>query len=218
MVFNLMALMKQMMSKMIVVRVCVVLCCLSGLSCVGAKVPRERPAKVETKLAFKKNSIGKDHFYYTVELGERSIVWPDYRLHPKVLMRDRVYRLELVEEEHRSRLRKIDGEEWVYWSPELVKVFDGDKLLYDASICEVHKIAMERKAVRIIYGLIMYPLEYREARDKDFPNTGVSLGGCCVNNERTHTHRWVCKTCVTNKKQWDVANKKDQKDQKDQKE
>jgi|GEM_PF-3106431 len=184
------------------------LSCLACVSCVGAKIPKERKVTLEAKLKFKKNAIGKDNHYYTVKIGKRSAVWPTEAFPPTRLKRDKIYKLDLIEEEYRSNIGKIDGEQWVYWAPELVNVYDGSKLLYDATVCEVHRTQMDRKAVRITYGLYWPPKSYQEARDKDFPHTGLALGGCCVDSERTYTHSWVCSDCVANKERWSKENRK----------
>ena len=97
----------------------------------------------------------------------------------------------------------IGDEGTSYWSPKLVRITDGDRLLYDASMCRVHGIKMERVVVPITYGLYMPDRSHSRAEESEFPNTGVVLGGCCVDTERPSTHTWVCPTCLANKNRWE---------------
>jgi len=80
------------------------LSCLACVSCVGAKIPKERKVTLEAKLKFKKNAIGKDNHYYTVKIGKRSVVWPTEAFPPTRLKRDKIYKLDLIEEEYRSNI------------------------------------------------------------------------------------------------------------------
>lgn len=158
------------------------------------KTPRERTVSISAKPNFKKESIGKDHHYFTFEIegpeGGRSIVWPDDAPKPGDLDQNRSYTLELVEEEFTSSHEPIT----TYWSPELVKLHDGQKLLYDASVCRVHQTQMDRKLVKISYGLPSFTPEWTEIM-KNAPNDGTVFGGCCVDSDRPETRTWVCPVC-----------------------
>lgn len=101
----------------------------------------------------------------------------------------------------------IGDDGFTFWSPELFRLTDGDRLLYDASMCRVHSIKMNRVVVPIAYGLYMPDRNYSRAEESAFPNAGVVLGGCCVDTERPSTHTWVCPTCLANKSRWEKQRK-----------
>ena len=178
------------------------------VSCATSKIPKERHVTVQTKAKFKQQSIGGAHSYYTLEIksdgDDRSIYWPTNAPKPLSLNKNRSYTVELLEEEHRM---PIGDDGFNFWSPELFRLIDGDRLLYDASMCRVHGIKMNRVVVPIAYGLYMPDQNYSRAEDSAFPNAGVVLGGCCVDTERPSTHTWVCPTCLANKSRWEEQRK-----------
>ena len=178
-------------------------------SCASSKIPKERQVTVQTKLNFKKQSAGGADAYYTLEMvsdgDERSIYWPEDAPGPGALSKGRSYTVELLEEEYGLGM---GGEGASYWSPELFRLSDGDRLLYDASVCRVHGAGMKRAVVPISYGFPMFERSYSTAMESEFPNAGVVLGGCCVNRERPSTHAWVCPRCVENKRGWEKENPK----------
>lgn len=172
-------------------------------SCATSKIPKERNVTIQTKANFKKHPFSGKHVYYTLEMGQghdsRSVYWPDDAPNPASLNKKRSYSVELIEEE---RKRTLGGSSISTWSPELFRLSDGKRLLYDASICAVHKLQMERKVVPISYGFPMFDPEYLKAKNTQFPNTEMVLGGCCVDMDRPTTHAWVCTSCVHNKERW----------------
>ena len=177
-----------------------------AISCATSKVPRERHVANNTKLIFKPNRIGKDVAYYTLETdfdgGKRSVYWPGNAPKPGTLAKGRSYTVELLEEEHRYAISDTLSSSW---SPELMRLKDGGRVLFDASLCRVHGVTMKRQIVPISYGLpsfLAFDRAYETARESEFPNTGVVPGGCCVDEERLVTRAWVCATCVAHEKQW----------------
>ncbi len=170
-------------------------------SCATSKIPKERHVTINTKASFKRNSFGDDDAYYTLDIApdgeDRSVYWPENAPNPDSLAKNRSYTVELLEEEYRL---PIGDSGTSYWSPELFRFSDGGRLLYDASVCRVHGIKMERVVVPISYGFPVFDREFAKAREADFPNTGMVLGGCCVNSERPSTRAWVCPTCVAREK------------------
>ncbi|MES2660206.1 MAG: hypothetical protein V4689_16400 [Verrucomicrobiota bacterium] len=155
--------------------------------------PRERAVSITAKPNFKSDPDFKD--YHTFETdgpdGRRSIYWPDTAPKPKRMDKNRYYTLDLFEEEWKPF---SNDPERVFWRPELFRVHDGGKLLYDASVCGKHHTQMERKLVKISYGLPSRTPEWMALR-KNAPNEGTVLGGCCVDENRLETRTWVCPVC-----------------------
>ena len=174
---------------MIFLRLSLLLLISVAASCSSHTAPKERSLTIEAKPVFK-----KDGSYRTLEAGDRSIYWPPHAPRPDELERDRHYQFELVEE-------KIFPDHDI-WSPELVRLRDGDDVLFDASICAVHKIPMKRTVVPITYGLIFLNTPYGDAQGKEFPNIPIAFGGCCVDHDRNVTRTWVCKECETSDAAW----------------
>ncbi len=141
--------------------------------------------------------IEKDYSYLTCEIvapdGTKSFSWPENRLQQDSLDENHAYEFDLVEYEH---FRTTGGGEppHSYWITELVRVHDGDSLLYDASICTKHQIQMDRKMVKIGYGLPSSSAEWKIIGE-NAPNSGLVWGGCCIIKEETETRTWVCPTC-----------------------
>ena len=149
--------------------------------------PRERAVSITAKPNF------KDYHTFVTEGpdGQRSIYWPDSAPKPKRLHQDHFYRLDLLEEEWKPFGNEPDR---AIWNPELSRVYDGEKLLYDSSICTKHRTQMERKLVKISYGLPSRAPEWIDLR-QNAPNDGTVLGGCCVDETRLETRTWVCPAC-----------------------
>jgi hypothetical protein len=177
-----------------------------------AKKLIERHVTFHTKANFKKHTYSSKDFYYTLEMDRvdepRSVYWPDIAPKPSALHNKSGYTVELLEEKFRGL---FDDTDYDIWSPQLLRVYDGERLLYDASVCSVHGIEMERKVVQISYGLLIFQKEHSKAMQADFPNTGMVLGGCCVDTTRPATHDWVCPICKYNEDKWEKL-KKDKKD------
>ncbi len=172
-------------------------------SCSLDHPPQEREITLVTKPTFKTDSLdevgGGDVRINTLKTSaggtERSIYWPEDAPQPHTLSKTRKYTIDLVEEEHRF------GHESV-WTPELVRVKDGERVIFDASVCRVHKRQMTREKVRIFYGFPSFDRDYIQ-QAKAFPNTGLSLGGCCVSEIDPQTSReWICPECLAAQKQW----------------
>ncbi len=53
---------------------------------------------------------------------------------------------------------------------------------------------MERKLVKISYGLPSFTPEWRAIRES-CPNAGDVMGGCEIDSEKPTTHTWVCAVC-----------------------
>ncbi len=169
--------------------VCLATYCMAGCS----TAPRERAATITAKPNFKSSAYSKDYSTFEVNgpEGNRSIFWPDSAPKPDRMDKDRFYTLELIEKEWGPFGNSPDD---VYWRPELVRVVDGQKMLYDASICSKHQVQMDRKLVKISYGLPSFTPKWKTLRE-NAPNDGTVLGGCSVDQQRPETWTWVCPTC-----------------------
>ncbi len=162
--------------------------------------PRERAVTLSVKPKFTKESLDGKPWYTLVLPGSKerkSIHWPDAAPRPDSLEKKREYQFELLEEEYPVG---SFGRLAATWEPELHRVRDGEKILYDASICKKHHVRMSRERVKIIYGLMRYRPGWREIQ-KATPNEGTVTGGCVVDANSTHTHRWVCPVCVSTRKE-----------------
>lgn len=170
-------------------------CTTSGPIKVAPKPPIERRVSISAKLNFKKENVGEDYHYYTVELtgpeGDRSFVWPHDAPKPGELNKNKSYQLDLVEEKQR---KVFDEDSSEVWSPDLVKLHDGQKLLYDASVCAKHQVRMDRKLVKITYGLISLTPEWKAIIDSA-PHEGNVYGGCSVDLDTPEAWTWVCPVC-----------------------
>jgi hypothetical protein len=76
-----------------------------------------------------------------------------------------------------------------------------------SSICEVHGVAMEKKAVPIMYGMPEFNDRTRargEAGGKRFPHAGIPLeGGCFVDAKNPkEALMFVCAECQRELREW----------------
>ncbi len=80
---------------------------------------------------------------------------------------------------------------YTYIYDELAKVSDGERVIYDASLCPVHRVTMMRKPE----GRATkddYPRSFYRQREEKFPNDGISYLGCV---EGGSDLRWSCPEC-----------------------
>lgn len=96
--------------------------------------------------------------------------------------------------------------------PVVVRVERDGKMIYDREVCEVHQIQMERKWVRIVYGLIA-PGPGEPSGDTEqrlFPHRReVSFGGCVVSPDSPKTNKvYVCSQCKKAYEKWKTENTK----------
>jgi hypothetical protein len=103
----------------------------------------------------------------------------------------------------------------------LVSEAEGDRLYraqWDAQktgICNVHHIAMEKKRVRIAWGLFDYDRVYSSAEIRHFPNAQEYIMGGCVVDEKKAGERvsiYVCPACQRAKADWLAHHRKPQGD------
>jgi hypothetical protein len=108
---------------------------------------------------------------------------------------DRVYTFTILQERFRR-----------HYLPEVIRVEQDGRAIYDREICEVHHRTMERKRVRIIYGLIRPGPGSPSAETKrsQFPHhCEVSFGGCVSGPGGPKTERvFLCGECKVAYSAW----------------
>lgn len=96
-----------------------------------------------------------------------------------------------------------DGEETdTYWRSELETIRDGTDVLFDARVCPLHHVIMERVEVPICYGLPSKP--FLEAFDQFSGGPGFVMGGCSVLPEKTEM-AYRCPKCVEAYQAWEAG-------------
>jgi len=94
-----------------------------------------------------------------------------------------------------------DGkEEGVSWDNQLETIQDGAKVLYDARVCPLHKLKMERVEVPISYGLPSK--EYMEASEVFYGGPGFVEGGCVSDGKEHTVMSYRCPECVVAYEKW----------------
>ncbi len=83
------------------------------------------------------------------------------------------------------------------WEDRLETVQVGGRMVYDARICPVHDIAMQRQEVPIRYGMPAYG----EAWETFKGGPGFVLGGCVVQPQRTAMD-YRCTRCADQYQKW----------------
>ena len=102
---------------------------------------------------------------------------------PIVFVSDRVHK------SHSDRV--IDSE---FFS--LVRIQQGSEILYDESVCEVHKTPMQRQRVTVGYGLYVAPTKADAICDQKYPHHSDWIRGGCLVGDVTSAFHYVCRECV----------------------
>ena len=78
-----------------------------------------------------------------------------------------------------------------------------------SDICSVHHCKMKIKNINIMYGLPIAPVfGYSEDRENLFPNCDDKLlGGCCINDSKSHELKYVCKLCNQAREEWKMKHR-----------
>ena len=109
----------------------------------------------------------------------------------KLIQEGRKYRFELIEvRTYFQPESKIE-----IWTPELHRVFYGDSVIYDASICKIHQAAKKRTEVPVTYNTPGGSEAYLKAFRTKFRHYGLITGRSAVMPENPTTMTWVCKHC-----------------------
>ena len=94
-----------------------------------------------------------------------------------------------------------DGKEQdVHWLNELETIHDGTQMLFDARICPLHRLSMERVEVPVSYGL---PSAGFIEAYKEFSGGPGFVEGGCVSDGQEHTMMsYRCSECVAAYEKW----------------
>jgi hypothetical protein len=102
---------------------------------------------------------------------------------PLVFVSDRV---------HKSHGDRVSDSEFF----PLVRVKQAGTVVYDESVCEVHKAPMQRTTAEIDYGLYGAASKADAFCDREYPHHADSIrGGCLVGDVKFAVH-YVCRECV----------------------
>jgi hypothetical protein len=95
---------------------------------------------------------------------------------------------------------------------QVVKVEQDGKMIYDREVCEAHHVKMERKEVKIVYGLIVRDAggPTSETAQRLFPHRHeISFGGCVIMPGSLKTEKiYVCSECRKAYEKWMSQNQK----------
>lgn len=164
----------------------------------------ERELSIEAKPVLKKES---GYTSLTASQGEIEVssIWSlGKKIAPAQLDPKKTYRFDLIQE--RSKMAGIEGESQGSWSSELVRISDGDRVLYDTTVCPVHQLHMTRQTIPISYGFPSYTSSYLKALKTRFPCANSSvLGGCVVGPEK-YARSFRCKRCIQEERAWETEN------------
>ena len=118
---------------------------------------------------------------------------PKVRFVPVELDTNRVYTFTLHEKPYRN-----------ITIPELLRVQVDGQTIYDIEVCEVHKLKMEQKKVRISYGLPPASMLPTDTERRLFPHCREQvLGGCVISSDSPKTETiYVCGECKKGYEKW----------------
>ncbi len=127
-----------------------------------------------------------------------AIVWPDRFPRPEA-ERSKRYSFEYMDEPQLPA-----GSEGVRM---LLRIWDGDKLFYDASVCEVHEVSMDRQPEEVV-GIEMYHpyrrsyFDKKTGRPEKWPNDGKVYSPC---DSGIRHKAWRCPECHRLSEVWREA-------------
>ena len=76
-----------------------------------------------------------------------------------------------------------------------------------SDICELHHVRMDKKPVRIVYGLMAatpYSIAYHTASTNSFPHADDVAGGGCVEGPEKFVLLYSCPMCEQARKKWEI--------------
>ena len=175
------------------------LSCLSlAFVLIAAEPIKERTVSFEVVPEFLVKEANTENSYAELQLEGREILWPTEAPKYKTLQDGRKYRFELIE----VRIYFEPESKTEFWTPELHRVSHGDSVIYDASICQIHKAAMKRTEVPVTYGMPGGSEAYITAFITKFRHYGLVEGGCIVPPGHPTAMTWVCKHCKVARESW----------------
>jgi hypothetical protein len=156
----------------------------------------------------------RGQYTYLVLTNEKhscELLWamdPKVEFFPVTLDTNRVYLFTVAERQRIFTLPQRPDR--IISVPDLRRIRQDGKTIYDIEVCEVHKTRMEPREVQIVYGL------FRRGPDEPsddieqrlFPHCNeYSLGGCTGMGEKTE-RVYVCADCKKAYDKWKAENKK----------
>jgi hypothetical protein len=81
------------------------------------------------------------------------------------------------------------------------RVYDQERLIYDASYCRVHKRTMVRESYKSDIDVVSLPSGYDSVYDRLFPNSALDHPACSSRSSYTSLN-WICPDCTEAEKQW----------------
>ncbi|HEY1122732.1 MAG TPA: hypothetical protein VGE67_14070 [Haloferula sp.] len=164
----------------------------------------EKPATIHSKPKFSDDVGGT---WLEAAEGDTFVIeyWGDKgQTPPAELDPKKTYQFDLIKQPYVADPDANEGEEF-NWSASLVRILDSGQVIYDASICSLHKVQMKRGVVPFQYGLPLFREGFEVAKKTKFPNaTPYVDGGCCVASDRT-TRVFRCERCIQEQQVWDAA-------------
>lgn len=77
-----------------------------------------------------------------------------------------------------------------------------------SDICELHHVHMDKKKVRIVYGLMGatdFSLAYHAASTNSFPHADDLAGGGCIEGPEQFVLIYSCPVCEQARKKWEIG-------------
>jgi len=133
---------------------------------------------------------------------ERTIWWNNHAMDHRRVDTSRRYRFELLE----GSAIGYRGDK--YTSSEVWKVYDGQRLIFDASFCRVHSRTMERTAREETSDAESLPDGFDRAKERSFPNTKFDHPAC-TGSPQYSTLDWTCPQCSAAETKWVEKHAKD---------
>ena len=161
----------------------------------------ERPLSIEAKPILEKE------FGYTSLIASQGDIKvftplpPGHEKAPVQLDPKKSYRFDLIQE-RREMTGSVGGQPQYHWDSELVKISDGDRVIYDGTVCPVHRIHMERQTVPISYHAPGYTRSYLIARETRFPHATSSVLGIRGIKSEKCARLFRCESCIREERAW----------------
>lgn len=133
-------------------------------------------------------------------------------LAPAEVLRDKANQ----EKEKAGRQEQERREAYAKQQERLRKLFENKR--DSIEICQIHNDNLKADRVRIAYGLIIPPQEYREAQEGQFPNSNNLAYGGCIVQEPEFACVLFCTRCREQESRWEAQHHKGPKTEKPNKE
>lgn len=127
--------------------------------------------------------------------SDQRIWWNDDILDPRHIDSTKVYQFNLLEG------RCVDTQGRKERSISVWRVYDQDRLIYDASYCRVHKRTMVRESYKSDVDLVSLPIGYDSVYDRLFPNSALEHPACSSIPSYTSLS-WICPECTEAETKW----------------